>query len=219
MSKYPIDSKEDIAKRLLQLRELSGMNRRALARKYGFSEHTLKSWEKGLQTGLPRKSAELVINAYQSEHIECSVNWLMTGKGKGPKRKDIPDSSSLKVKEKPENAFQTIAQEIEFFKKVHPEAAVHTVKDDSMLPEHQVNDIVAGVWHYGQDISKLIGKVCIIECRDGTSLLRVLRASTIPFHYNLFALNPQTRVMKPYQYDADIVAAAPIVWIRRGKNN
>lgn len=217
MTKQPSDNKEKIGERLIALRSLTGLTRRAFSRKYAFSENTMRSWEKGLQTGLPRKSAELVINAYRNEYINCSTEWLLTGKGKKPKRKSTPLETQHKKQENPENAYQTVDQEVEFFKAIHSEAAIYTIKDDSMMPDYRLGDIAAGIWHYDTDISKLIDKTCIIETKSRRKLLRIVRASTIPHRFNLYSLNPHTRLTKPHLYDCEILCAAPIVWIRRGE--
>lgn len=216
MTNQRADSKENIGLRLIQLRKLTGMNRRSFARKYGFSESTLRSWEKGLQTGLPSKSAEIVINAFHNECVECSLQWLMTGKGDKPSRSVNQNIKKGKIKESPEEAFETVDKEVDFFKKIHPEAQIYAVNDDSMLPNYKQQDVVAGIRHYNSDIPKLIDKVCIVELETGAKLLRLIRSSTIPHRYNLYSLNPHTRVEKPFLYDIQISSAAPIIWIRRG---
>lgn len=217
MAKQPADSKEVRAKRLTQLRKLTGLTRRAFAQKYGLSENTVKNWEYAHLAGLSEHGARLMIDAFIKEGIECSINWLLYGKGNPPKRKSADPTLQATIKESPDHAHQTILKEINDFKKHHAEAVIYEVKDDSMLPFYRNGDFVAGVRHYAKDISQLIDRDCIVETKSGETLLRTLMISNMPRSYNLYATNQHTRLQRPYLYDVEIVTAAPVIWIRRGK--
>ena len=74
-------------KRVRSARMLTGLTRKKFEEKYKIHENTLKSWEspKQSQQGLTEKGAKRLIEALKNESINCTVEWLMTGAGHGPK--------------------------------------------------------------------------------------------------------------------------------------
>lgn len=217
-----LDSKEQRGERLKQLRQLTGsipgkpMTRAAIERKHGLSARTLKNWEVGHGAGLTETGARRVINIYQNENIGCSINWLMRGTGAAPERL-LTEFKKSPLAEAQTNTLVTIHSEYDNFKSLHPEAIIFQVKDDAMMPIYQVGDIVGGVRHYANTIMHLIDSDCIIEMKTGETRLRRLQHSTIPHQYNLYGLNPSTKIERPTLYAAEIVSAAPVVRIWRGK--
>jgi len=214
LAKQPHDSKELKGERLREALELTGLPLLTFVKKYGLSYSTIRHWVSGRQ-GLTEQGALNILQVLRNEYIDCSLDWLLYGKGTPPHRIDM--NIEVKTRENPENANLTIQDEINDFKKRHLEAAIYEITDDSMQPFYKPGDIVAGIWHYGTDIAKLIGKHCIAEVKDHGTVCRNLAPSSIPLHYNLYALNPNTRLVRPHLYDQLVVACAPVIWIRRGK--
>lgn len=223
---YSPYSKEARGQRTRQLRELTGsddhkpLSRAAIERKYGLSAHTLRHWEEADGSGLTENGARIIVNIYQSENINCSVSWLLTGKGSPPKRREVagvmaPSSSPLKIAAT--DLMASVEEECQRFKAMHPEGIVFEVVDDAMLPRYLLGDRVGGIQYYHQDIPNLIGKDCIVEIKGGGTWLRRLQKSTVPGQYNLYALNPNTKVERPTLYGVEILTCAPVMRIWRGK--
>lgn len=216
-----LHSKKDRAERLKKLRMLTSsetqkqLSRATLERKYGISASTLRHWEEAYGTGLTEDGAKQMVNIYQKEGIHCTIAWLLEGKGSVPVI--IKKVENILTATRSSNPSETIDKECHFFKSCHAEAIVFSVKDDAMAPFYLPGDIVGGVRHYQQTMLDLVGEDCIIEAKSGDIYLRRLQKSTIADHFNLFALNPNTRIERPYLYDSEIIAAAPVVRIWRKK--
>lgn len=207
--------------RLRQLRQLTGskpgkpLTRAALERKHGLNARTLKNWELGHGGGLSEKGARRAISIYRKEGIGCSITWLLEGVGQAPARifKDAPQRNPNQVT----NPIDTIDQEREYFISLHTEGIAFEVKDDAMAPSYMPGDVVGGIRHSAQDIIKLINHDCIVELKTGEILIRRLQNSTIPEQYNLYALNPSTKIERPTLYGIEILTAAPIMRHWKGK--
>ena len=214
-------SKEARAQRLHQLRALTAthtqkqLSRAAIERKYGLSASTLRHWEEGYGIGLTEDGAKQAIDIYQQEHIACSFSWLMEGTGPPPQR--VRAAQERPTPPKPSDLLNTRLNECEYFKTLHPEAVTLNVKDDTMSPFYKPDDVVGGIRHYRAFISDLIGKDCIVETKTGNTYLRRLQKSTVPGQYNLYSLNPNTKVERPHEYAIEVRMAAPVVRIWRGK--
>src|SRR3990167_4314664 len=200
------------AHRLKQLRALTmssahkQLSRAVIERRYGLSASTLRHWEEAYGVGLTEDGAKQVVAVYQQEGIHCSIGWLLNGVGNPPVRYEM--NNEITESSQPQD---TIIQEFNFFKSLHPEAIMLTLKDDAMMPFYHSGDSVAGVRHYRQSIPDLIGLDCIIETKDREPVLRRLQKSTILNRYNLYALNPNTKVERPHLYEIEIIACAPTV--------
>ena len=212
--------KEARAQRLKALRALTAaetqkqLSRATLERKYGVSASTLRHWEEAYGAGLTEDGAKQIINVYQQEGIHCTISWLLDGKGPTPTR---TQSKERKTASESSHVPETIHKETNYFKSMHPEAIILTIKDDAMSPFYLPGDNVGGVRHYRQSILELIGEDCIIEAKSGDIGLRRIQKSTIANHYNLYALNPNTKIERPHLYDVEVIAAAPVTRIWRGK--
>ena len=213
------ESKEARGQRLKILRQLTAhsgqkqLSRATIERKYGLSSSTLRHWEEAFGSGLTEEGALQVVDIYQQEGIQCSVSWLLNGTGGGPSRQQEFSTYQTDLV----NPLETIIEEYNYFKKLDSEAIVFEVKDDAMAPFYLPGDIVGGIRHYRPSIPELIGRDCIIENKKGEVLLRRLHKSTIPDHYNLFALNPDTKLERPHIYDVAVIVCSPVVRIWRGK--
>ncbi len=213
LEQYPPDSKEARAQRLRQLRKMAGQpSRKTIERRCGLSASTLRSYEDADGVGLTEQGAKVVVTIYQKLDIDCSVSWLYHGCGQPPKHyvRAVP---ALKLSE-PTN---TIEQEINYFKQLHPEGITLECKNDAMLPIYRYGDFVGGIRHYTTALRSLAGRDCIVEIKTGRVLLRRLQLTRSSGHFNLVAINPDTHIEKPVLYSAEILSAAPVIRIWRGK--
>src|SRR3990167_10732872 len=141
-----LDSKEARGQRLRQLRALTAsatykqLSRAVIERKYGLSASTLRHWEEAYGVGLTEEGAKQVVGIYQQEGIHCSIGWLLNGVGNPPVRYEM--NNEITESSQPQD---TIIQEFNFFKSLHPEAIMLTLKDDAMMPFYHSGDSVAGV--------------------------------------------------------------------------
>ncbi|OHE78672.1 MAG: hypothetical protein A3F67_07055 [Verrucomicrobia bacterium RIFCSPHIGHO2_12_FULL_41_10] len=215
-------SKEARGHRLRQLRALTApkggrpLTRAALARKYFINAHTLKNWEVGHASGLTESGAKQMINVYQKEYIDCSIHWLMTGEGPEPKRQRTTPTEGPHPQERID-PLATLEDEINAFKSLQAEGVIFVVKDDAMAPIYLQGDTVAGIRYYAKDLARLIDKDCVVETGDGNTWLRRIQNSTVPGRYNLYAINPSTKIELPAIYSVEILSAAPVIRIWRGK--
>lgn len=70
--------------RITELRLKTHLTRRMFALRHGFSPGTLQNWECGRYQGLSMAAAESLITAFKREGIQCSLEWLLHGKGQQP---------------------------------------------------------------------------------------------------------------------------------------
>ncbi len=144
--------------------------------------------------------------AFQAEGLDCTLEWLIYGKGEDP---------LLKAKSQLEEAaIPPINQEISLFHKLHPGSVDAIVSDESMESVLSKGDCVAGIRCFGEDIRKLIGSICIVQIQGGQLLVRQLMAGTQNNRYNLIAINSKS-VSKPVMKNVELFSAARIFWIRK----
>jgi transcriptional regulator with XRE-family HTH domain len=204
-------------KRLKALREKTFLNQSAFAEKYSLNPNTYKSWELGRHGGLPLKRSCEIIQALKNEGIDCTVDWLIYGKGAEPlfthKISEPPatyENSKITTEE------QRINQELESFCNYYPLAQYLKVEDDGLYPFFYIGDLVAGIKHYDRDIRKVINLDCIVQIMgEERLLLRTVCQGTTKDTYNLVCKNPNTTVKQQVLFDVKLFTAAPIVWIRR----
>lgn len=65
--------------RIQQLRKMTHLSRRAFAAKHGLSAGSLQNCENGRYQGLTKKTAYKLVHAFQSEGINCTLDWLING--------------------------------------------------------------------------------------------------------------------------------------------
>ncbi len=209
---------EDLAraKRVLSLRTMTTLSRRAFSERYGIAPGTLQHWENAVP-GISIQGARRLIKALESGNIHCSLEWLMHGLGAAPRlptpRQSGPLSQQGMLSD--EEEAQAVAEELALFQEHYEDVIELVVADDGMLPCYQVGELVAGVRYYEEEINQLIEEDCIVFTKSGDLLLRQLRKSTIQAHYNLVCINPKTTVEKPILYEVELVSAAPVLWLRR----
>lgn len=80
--------------RITELRQKTHLTRRMFALRHNFSPGTLQNWECGRYQGLSMGAAESLLAAFKREGIQCSLEWLLHGKGQEPSFHGIITSNS-----------------------------------------------------------------------------------------------------------------------------
>ncbi len=209
------------ALRLRRVRSLANLDRKQMCDDGTINFNTLKGWENAKYGGLPPDGALKVIKRILKEGVICTTEWLLHGKGTPP---NIIQKNFINFDEKSTGNYENfneniedIKEELYIFQKYYLDISHYEVIDDSMEPLYLHGDIVAGKNYYGEHISNLIGKHCIIKLIDGSILLRYIRERIENSKYTIICLNILTKIKEPIIYEADIISAAPI--IRHYKKN
>lgn len=209
--------------RLRRARILAGIStRREFEKKYHISANTLQGWEQG-KNPLSKKGAKRVIEALKSEGLICSVEWLMDGEGMPPRPFEMLTANYSS--EYDTNAIMSavnmneeaaIYQELQTFKTHNPNPIIITISDDSMAPQYQVGDYIAGTrLCTPEKISAHFGQACIVELSNHTILPRYIHAGKEPNTYTLSCTNHQSQSTPLNIFNTTIISAAPILWHRR----
>ncbi len=204
---------EDQANRANRIRYLRNALRYSAVKfgeKHGIALSSLRDWEStksgGKSTGLTASGALKLVTAFQAEGVDCTLEWLIYGKGEDPLLK-------MKAKQE-ESAVPALNQEISLLHKLHPNSIDVMVSDEGMEPAFSKGDCVAGIRCFGADVHKLIGSNCIVQIQGGPLLVRKLMAGTQVNRYNLMAINSKG-VSEPVMKNVEIFSAARIFWIRK----
>lgn len=213
-------SARERGKRLRLVRKMSGLTLEELSSKYNLGVSTIKYWECAKNQGLSSKGAKKIINAMQSEGVQCSYMWLMHGTGLPPQFISVQYHSGKKeMVNIDQHIFEeekSIAKEVGLFCESITHAITLTVLDDGMEPFYSVNDNVGGRRLCGDDLVKGIDKNCIVETSDGQILCRRVAQGNESGTFNLYCINPNTFANPPHVYDVKLLSAAPIsrIWKR-----
>ena len=204
-------SKSARSKRLMCMRGMIGLSRRAFCEKYNLSPGTLQNWEKARFGGLTEKGAKRMIEHFKEEGVYCSFRWLMYGEGEEAKLVDHANQGSdqLIVRR------SSLQSDINAMSAFHPDAVTMGVIDDSMIPILTKGSYVMGKKQYGDDIKRCTNQVCVVETKEGVRYIRLLRASHKDGLYNLYVYNPLTKVYPSTIINTEVSMAAPIFWIRK----
>ncbi|MBN1684099.1 MAG: hypothetical protein JW855_01490 [Gammaproteobacteria bacterium] len=224
-SKDLTSSKEKGA-RLITLRKMAFLTRKAFCDKYHYNYETVRSWENGSYGGLPARRAKEIVNAFRSSGLIVNFEWLMYGLGEEPKPIDLSllqEAVILYLKELPESKEPVdvseearMGRELEFFCLGQPDAVSIVIEDDGMSPAYQVGDLVAGIKRYEKSIQKLIGQDCIVHSFDDDKpLLRQIHPGKEKGTYTLVCTNLDTEVKAPVLNNVRLISAAPAVWRRK----
>lgn len=199
----------------LRIELLDNISRPKFAKKHGISKGSLQNWEDVRYGGLTENGAQELLEAFQSEGINCTLEWLLYGKGETPFRQSFLDKILSQPLAKSDEALLT--EELQVFYKLHQNAVDMIIHDDALAPCFLPGFHVAGEKLFSQDIYKAIGTACIVQLQNGTILTRVVTAGSLPEHYTLVSTNPQTTVEEPIIKNIKLFSAAPIFWIRKPK--
>lgn len=68
-------------------RDLLRLSREIFSQKHNISAGTLQGWETNRYKKLSESTVEIIIQAFEAEGLSCSKEWLLSGKGKAPHKK------------------------------------------------------------------------------------------------------------------------------------
>lgn len=202
------------AKRIKCLREMTGLTRAAIQQRYNIARGTLQNWESARFGGLTIKGAMLIVRAMQAEGIAVTSDWLLHGIGDPPSF--MPDQS-MQPHKKDLNAElypPHITQELLTYKNNNDDVIDMVMPDNSMWPQIQKNDHVAGIRCYQIQLDKCIDKICIVQTAEHGTVVRQLELDNTTNLYKLKALNIDTNDSLGPINHATIISAAPISWVR-----
>lgn len=215
------------AERLRRLRNLANLSRRDVCVDSGLNINTYKGWEIGRYGGLTRTGAERALERFEKEGVISSLDWLYYGIGSGPQvRPDhvsilndleetkIPMGLASKFRSEKDEE-QQIVKELIVFRQQSRHCVDLVVSDDGMCPYYVPGDYVAGVRRYNSDMDRLLNFDCIVQTKEGFTLLRKLRSDSKPGCYTLVCSNLETDMSQPVLYHVELISAAPVIWHRR----
>lgn len=218
-----LDEAIEIGNRIKSTRMLSGYTRKSFALETGISSATLRFWEepKHGRYGLTKKGAERLITAFNKCGVLCDKEWLLSGKGHGPKLINTNFSKLFEDDDQQESwgEEEAIIKDIESFKENNPNSIILMITDTSMLPIYSEGDYVGGSKKYSCDIKNLIGLNCIVET-DKYILARKIVAGRSSDVFSLIALNKKGG-SEQVTLNVELKSAAEIVfhrWKGRAKN-
>lgn len=201
------------AQRVRQLRKFLKLSRRQFSLVSYIPSDTLRNWEQGRYGGLTEKGARKLVDVFEKKNVHLSVAWLLYGLGRCPV--GLVDSKELKI---PIDDASLIAQELDYFHQLNPDAVDYQVVDESMLPCFLPGDYVAGRWLSETNFNQVIGLPCLVKTREDTLVFGQLIFDQQKNRYSLRKLN-----VKSYDSELEnlrINRLAPVLWIRRkGKDS
>jgi transcriptional regulator with XRE-family HTH domain len=189
---------------------------------------TVNYWENVIAKGLSERGAKKVVDAIKIEGIECSLLWLMEGKGEPPRIVDpskltklnqglteisIPLSSPVETKIV--NLDEDLQEELKVFQKFHPNSLIATIVDDAMLPFYKVGDLVGGKRLEGVNMELANGLDCIVDLGNKELIVRRIKLGSSTGTFNLYCSNLEATVENPVLNNIKIVALAPVVRVWR----
>lgn len=221
IEKKHLQNQSNSGVRLKKARIMAGFTRQALEDKYGISVNTLQAWENE-KSPLTLKGAAKMLEVLDDSGIACSIDWLLYGIGTLPQLKDTRADSFFpfnRTEVKPQEINWSdeaaIIHEIEAFRTFNQNSLVIIVPDDSMLPAYTVGDYVGGKRKTIEQFEQLLGTNCIVETKDGFTILRHVAAIKTQGILTLSTINPYTTISTPVLYDVEVINLSPIIWHRK----
>lgn len=211
-------SPEARAMRLRRLRNLANLSRKEMCKYADIKPDTLIGWEVARHGGLTENGAKKVVFSLTKQGVQCTVEWLLYGIGKGATvienfsevSKSLAKKTTIITDEE-----KQIIKELLFFKKHNPDAIDFMVPDDSMDTPYSKGDYVAGIKRYKDKFHTAIGLDCIIQTADGKLLLRKLLESDEKEKYDLVSTNLASKAHPLILHNISIAYLAPVIWHRR----
>ena len=200
-------SPQQRAKRLLVLREMTGLSRDKFHQRYGIARGTLQNWESARFGGLTSKGARTILIAFQAEGIQADLQWLLHGIGPAP----LTQASGITQNANPlahleAQESQAIAEELLIFRNHNNDEVIDfVIPDDSMTPLFQKGDYVAGVRRYQDKMEEVVGLSCIVQTKEHGLLLRHVKQSEDQ-RYHLFCLNLHGETKRPCLYNVALIS-------------
>lgn len=198
------DSPETRGLRIKQVRlNLLGKSREELCTGSTIGLGTLKGWEIGVGGGVSNVGAQKLVNHLSTLGVHTTTNWILHGLGPQP-------TTGMLLQQTPEEI--QIIEELLIFRK-QPGSIDALITDDTMIPLFYPGNYVGGI--LTNNLKCCIDKACIIITADNEKLVRILENDSPSDLYTLRCQNTHTELVQPIQTDISIIAAAPIIFIRR----
>lgn len=204
-------------KRIKTARLLAGLSRKDMEEKFSISASTLQAWEIG-KNPLNEKSANKLIEIFNSMMLICSSEWLLYGIGTPPRTlAELQKISNIDVSNETVNWSDEIAiqKEIDYFCTINKSSIVILINDDGMEPIYALGDYVGGKKHFSNQINSTVGMNCIVQLTDQSIYVRKVMKCLTNGLFNLFCNNPNSHVIDPVLSGVDLVFSAPIIWHRK----
>ena len=193
--------------RIKLARNMLGLNRQDMERKFQISHNTLQAWEID-RLPLSKKGATRLSKVLLGLGLICSEEWLLHGSGQFPfflkEKQEFFDNFDDEI---------NILREAEVFRTLNPDPVVLMVPDDGMHPKFALGDYIGGNKRTGNDIKKLIGTDCIVTSIQGDTFIRRLLVGEKESCYTLSCINPYTD-QPPIISNIVLTSAAQVVWHR-----
>lgn len=201
--------------RLRYARTLANLKPATLEKDYGLSRHTLRAWEKGLNSGLTTQGAKRVVTILSDVGVQCTVGWLMTGKGEMPSQILAPQAIVTQENETLSSHYINIDtdNELELFYEncinQYCQPTSIEIIDDGLEPYYHKGEIVAGIRFIDDRIQSITSSMCIVELETGEILTRFLKSGNKLGLYHLVTCNLNSD--EESIYDVKIASAAKII--------
>ncbi len=198
--------------------ELLRLSRNALAEIYNIPAGTIQNWEDARHGGLTEKGARRFIEVLNSQGINCKLEWLLYGIGQAPEQLTMRPQKGILQKitaTAQSKELDKIAKELMLFYEHTSNAVDMIVSDDAMIPSYFPGDHLAGKRYFNEDLNKLIGQICIVQTQSGIMTVRQLLSGSHRDHYDLIAINKESKIEELNLFDVRIFSVAPVLWMRR----
>ncbi|MBN8828964.1 MAG: hypothetical protein J0H68_09685 [Sphingobacteriia bacterium] len=198
--------------RIRFLRQMIGISRETIEKKYDLSSSTLFSWENG-RLPLTDKGIKRCLEIFRKEGISVTEEWIRHGTGYEPIF--TKESSSFLVmpttKSLPANSKIDTLKEIEIIKTLYSDIIIYFIDTQEMSPKFNVGDYVAGkVCH--NEIYELHNMNCIVHLETGEYIFRRIIVNN-DNSYTLICDNPLSSP-NPVIYNPPIKKIAPVMFHR-----
>jgi hypothetical protein len=158
--------------------KMTGLTRKKFSATTEIPVNTLRSWEQPQRNSaaLKEKSAERVVHALFKCGVIITKSWLLFGIGNSPLLTESAKKAFLAtdlnieqpILDNPQSDEECIIQEIELFKRLHSNAVITILSDNSMEPFYSAFDYVAGLKQQ-ENFPQFEGRNCIIQIKGEES--------------------------------------------------
>lgn len=197
--------------RLRRIRNLANLSRTQICERGGLNYNTFKGWELGRFGGLTKSGARRVCARLTEVGVICTIDWLLDENGLPPEvtfRSECSHSPSIDEQQ------QDLIEELNLFHKHFPQALDYRVTDDSMSPQFNIGDVVAGA--KTSDHEKAIGYAAIIRLNNDKTLLRMVKQNPHNSEsLTLLSTNLDSQALDLILLNADVQEIAPVLWHRK----
>ena len=188
---------------------LTGLDRHQMQARHDVKVTSLEKWENGL-INISQRNITRLVSVALDHSIECTPEWLLTGKGPSPKT--IPPSMINLQEASAGSTTEDILRDLSNFRNSYPKGMTLMICDDAMAPTYVNGDFVGGNTVDLKDLKECLDLACIIETADGKKRLRKIGYNNGSWF--LYGTNARHLGSPFMEIDPQITQAAPIFWHR-----